>query len=289
MSSEDAPAVPRGAGRESAAEVHTAVDGGRLRLVPGSGPAVVFLHGAGSGVDTPLFGALAAELTAGGVRVGRLEMPYRVAGRRAPDRAARLDAVALAALAIVSSGRDVAGPATGDRPDPGAGDLAEGGAGGGTGRPFALAGVSMGSRVAVRVGRQAGARGVLALGFPLRPPGRTATGTQKPSRQGELDDAGLPVLVVQGDRDPFGLPDPDPSRARLRYLVAGGDHSMRTRIRDGRPPGDAIAEAARVGAAYLLDRLGLPRPEQPSVLAGTSVPAGTGGTPGRESSVAGSG
>ncbi|WP_374216084.1 alpha/beta family hydrolase, partial [Frankia sp. AiPs1] len=72
-----------------------AVDGGRLRVVPGVGAStVVFLHGAGSGVDTPLFDALAARLGAAGVRVARLEMPYRVAGRRAPDRPARLDAVA---------------------------------------------------------------------------------------------------------------------------------------------------------------------------------------------------
>ncbi|WP_095212676.1 alpha/beta fold hydrolase [Frankia sp. AvcI1] len=205
-----------------------AVDGGRLSVVPGIGAStVVFLHGAGSGVDTPLFEALAVRLGAAGVRVARLEMPYRVAGRRAPDRPARLDAVATAAIEAL-----------------------------GTPRPLVLAGVSMGSRVAMRVAVGSGARGVLALGFPLRPPGTTAAGGPKPSRQGELDGAGVPVLVVQGDRDAFGRPEPDPALDRRVHLVAGGDHSFRTRVRDGRPAGDAVAEAARVGAAFLLDRLG---------------------------------
>nr|WP_175084373.1 alpha/beta family hydrolase [Candidatus Frankia nodulisporulans] len=228
VTTESGPAA--GPGREGATEVHTAVDGGRLRLVPGDGPTVVFLHGAGSGVDTPLFNALATALAAGGARIGRLEMPYRVAGRRAPDRAARLDAVALAAVST---------------------HVAD------TGRPFALAGVSMGSRVAMRVAGPLGARGVLALGFPLRPPGRTAAGEPKPSRQHELDEVGLPVLVVQGERDPFGRPEPDASRERRLHLVRGGDHSFRTRVRDGRAPEEAVAEAAHVGAAYLLGLLGL--------------------------------
>ncbi|WP_243407045.1 alpha/beta family hydrolase [Frankia canadensis] len=211
-------------------DVLTAVDGGRLRLVPRIGTStVLFLHGAGSGVDTPLFEALAAGLAAAGVRVGRLEMPYRVAGRRAPDRPARLDAVAVAAAEALA----VAGP-------------------------LALAGVSMGSRVAMRVATTVGARGVLALGFPLRPPGTTAAGQPRPSRQGELDGAAVPVLVVQGDRDPFGCPRPDPARDRRVHLVAGGDHSFRTRVRDGRPAGDAVAEAARVGAAFLLGVLASP-------------------------------
>ncbi|MCL9797764.1 alpha/beta family hydrolase, partial [Frankia sp. AgKG'84/4] len=93
-------------------------------------------------------------------------------------------------------------------------------------------------------------------GFPLRPPGTTAAGEPKPSRQGELDGAGVPVLVVQGDRDLFGRPEPDAGRDRRVHLVAGGDHSLRTRLRDGRPAGEALAEAARVGADFLLGQLG---------------------------------
>ncbi|THJ75331.1 alpha/beta hydrolase [Candidatus Frankia alpina] len=215
---------------------HIAVDGGRLRVVPGTGAStVLFLHGAGSGGDTPLFDALAALLGVAGVRVARLEMPYRVAGRRAPDRPARLDAVATAAIEAL-----------------------------GAPRPLALAGVSMGSRVAMRVAARTGVRAVLALGFPLQPPGTTAAGQPKPSRQGELDGAGVPVLVVQGDRDSFGRPAPDPVLDRQVHLVVGGDHSFRTRVRDGRPAGDAVAQAARVGAAFLLERLGSPAPTRES-------------------------
>ncbi|WP_035739627.1 alpha/beta hydrolase family protein [Parafrankia elaeagni] len=229
------------------------VDGGRLRTVPARaaglarpGATVVLLHGAGSGTDTPVLTALAGRLTAAGVRVAALEMPYRVAGRRAPDRPARLDAVLTAATEVL-------------------------------GRPavLGLAGASMGSRVAVRCARAVGARAVLALGFPLLPPGG------RPSRAPELAGAGVPVLVVQGERDAFGTPVPhpapgphpaspdpaspdpaspdpassDPARAVSLHIVAGADHSFRVRLRDARTVDDVTAEAADVGATWLLGHL----------------------------------
>lgn len=208
------------------------VDGGRLRTVPARaaglarpGATVVLLHGAGSGTDTLVLTALAGRLTAAGVRVAALEMPYRVAGRRAPDRPARLDAVLTAATEAL-------------------------------GRPEALglAGASMGSRVAVRCARAVGARAVLALGFPLLPPGG------RPSRAPELAGAGVPVLVVQGERDAFGTPEPDPAppdpaRAVSLHVVAGADHSFRVRLRDARTVEDVTTEAADVGATWLLGHL----------------------------------
>lgn len=202
------------------------VDGGRLTVVPdlperaGDRPVVVLLHGAGSGTDTPVLTRLAELLVAGGAVVGRLEMPYRVAGRRAPDRPARLDAVLLAAVGALGSPPRLA-----------------------------LAGASMGSRVAVRTARAAGARGVLALGFPLHPPGG------RPSRQDELADAGVPVLVVQGERDPFGRPEPDQARGVEVHVVAGADHSFRTRRSDGRSVAEVADEAASLGARWLLGLL----------------------------------
>ena len=208
------------------------VDGGHLRVVPapaggpkvGDGPlgdaTAVLLHGAGSGTDTPVLVALADRLTAAGVRVARLEMPYRVAGRRAPDRPARLDAVLAAAV-------DALG-----RP-----------------RRLVFAGASMGSRVAVRCARPLGARGVLALGFPLVPPGN------RPSREPELRGAGVPVLVVQGSRDSFGIPVADPAADIAVHVVTGADHSFRVRVKDGRPHAEVVAEAADVGSRWLLDRL----------------------------------
>jgi predicted alpha/beta-hydrolase family hydrolase len=205
-------------------------------IVPGC--AVVLLHGAGSGTDVPVLAQLAELLVDAGVDVARLEMPYRVAGRRAPDRATRLDAVLRAAVAALS------------------------------GAPVALAGRSMGARVACRCARDVGAAGVLALGFPLYPAGSagrppSAQGTMitpplaggRPDRGAELAGTGVPVLVVQGDRDRFGMPQPDAARGIEVHVVAGADHEFHTRARDRRNTIDAVAEAARVGAAWLVGRL----------------------------------
>ncbi len=228
--------------------VHS-VDGGQLIVVPvadsadtmdvvivgSSGitggvdgpPVVVLLHGAGSGTQTPVLSSLAELLMAGGVIVARLEMPYRVAGRRAPDRAPRLDAVLTAAVEAL-------------------------------GRPsrLALAGASMGSRVAVRTASRVGARTVVALGFPLLPPGRGETA----GRQGELSGAGVPVLVIQGERDVFGRPEPDAARGRQVIVVAGADHSFKVRVRDGRPASEVVDEAAGLAARWLLRHLDVTAP-----------------------------
>jgi predicted alpha/beta-hydrolase family hydrolase len=211
------------------------VDGGLLMLEPPvPGPRTralaVLLHGAGSGTDVPVLRALAARLRASGVEVGRLEQPYRVAGRRMPDRAERMDAVLRAAVAALRA----AGPAA-RAP-----------------LPLLLAGRSMGSRIACRCARDLAAAGVLAFGFPLLPPGG------RPSRGEELDRAGVPVLVVQGERDSFGVPGPAPDRTV--HVVAGADHVLRPRKRDGRTEAECVAEAVDVGAGWLL---GLLAPRSP--------------------------
>jgi predicted alpha/beta-hydrolase family hydrolase len=61
---------------------------------------------------------------------------------------------------------------------------------------------------------------VLALAFPLRPPSRPER-----TRAPELEAAGVPVLVIQGERDPFGAPGDFP--ARVRVVGVPGDHSLR--------------------------------------------------------------
>jgi predicted alpha/beta-hydrolase family hydrolase len=76
-----------------------------------------------------------------------------------------------------------------------------------------------------------GAVGVLCLAFPLHPPGRPAV-----SRIDELEAVTVPTLVVQGDRDPFGMPPPGPRRAVVRVAA---DHSLRT------DPDSVAAAAAR--------------------------------------------
>lgn len=227
---------------QTAVETVLSVDGAALSVVPGVAspvaagrnvdvaerpfrttdgpPVVVLLHGAGSGTQTPVLRRLAELLGASGVTVARLEMPYRVAGRRAPDRAPRLDAVLTAAVDAL-------------------------------GRPprLALAGASMGSRVAVRTARQVGARGVVALGFPMHPPG------DRPSRADELSGAGVPVLVLQGERDSFGRPEPDAARQIQVVVIAGADHSFKVRVRDARSVEEVVDEAAGLAARWLAVRL----------------------------------
>jgi hypothetical protein len=78
--------------------------------------------------------------------------------------------------------------------------------------------------VACRTAAATGATAVLCLAFPLQPP-RRAPAAPAPSRLAELDAVAVPVLVVQGERDPFGVPPPAPDRT---VVTVAGDHSLRT-------------------------------------------------------------
>ena len=179
--------TPHGQAR---AHVHS-VDGPRGWLVLG--------HGAGGGVAARDLVAAAEAATADGIAVALVEQPYRVAGRRSPAPARQLDA---AWLAVVERLRDDL--------------LGE--------RPLVVGGRSSGARVACRTAGATGAAGVVCLAFPLQPPRRKA-GEPPPSRLGELDAVTVPVLVVQGARDPFGMPPPGSART---VVQVNGDHSLRT-------------------------------------------------------------
>lgn len=154
--------------------------------------AVLLLgHGAGGGITAPdLVAATAAALEAR-VSVVLVEQPYRVAGRRAPAPAGQLDT---AWLAVVEHVR---------------GDL-----------PLIFGGRSSGARVACRNATAGGAIGVLCLAFPVHPPGRP-----EKDRLPELAAPVVPVLVVQGQRDPFGVPPAAPGR---EVVLLRGDHSLRS-------------------------------------------------------------
>lgn len=148
--------------------------------------ALVLGHGAGRGTDTPDLAALAKRLPGQGVNVVLVDQPWVVAGKRVAPGPKILDEVWVAV-----------NDATRFR------------------CPVVMGGRSAGARVACRTARSLGAVGVLALAFPLHPPGKPDR-----SRLSELAGCGLPALVVQGQRDPFGRPDEFPiTAARSRALV----------------------------------------------------------------------
>jgi len=154
-------------------------------------------HGAGGGVDTPDLLVLARALPTSGITVVRVEQPWHVAGRKVVAPPPTLDRAWLAAVSAL-----------------------------GVDHPLVLGGRSAGARVACRTAGELGAVGVVALAFPLHPPGRP-----EKTRLPELDlpsAGGLPVLVLQGTRDTFGGPlDVPAAPGRLVVPVEGGDHSFR--------------------------------------------------------------
>jgi predicted alpha/beta-hydrolase family hydrolase len=178
-------------------EVATAHGPARLDIdQPATAPLslLVLGHGAGGGVDAVDLVAVRDAALAAGVAVARVTQPYRVAGRRAPAPAGQLDR-AFAAVVEAACARVPAGV------------------------PLIVGGRSSGARVASRTAEGLGATGVVALAFPLHPPGRPDR-----SRAGELPSA-LPTLVVSGDRDPFGVP---PGSGTIEVqVIPGATHDLR--------------------------------------------------------------
>lgn len=209
----------------------------RVQLVVPRRPAalVVLGHGAGGDTTAPAVVAVADALAAAGVAVARVDQPYRVAGRRTPAPAPQLDEAMLAVVAVLRTERALAG------------------------RPLVLGGKSSGARVACRVAGATGAVGVVALGFPLHPPG-----APERSRVGELLGAGCPALVCQGSRDAFGTPYDviaaiDRAPAVTVHPVEGGDHSFVARRSAGRTTAECLAEVADVVVAWVLAQTGQAR------------------------------
>lgn len=169
----------------------------RAHLHRPAGPAAAALvlgHGAGGGVGAKdLLAAAGAALQAGWLAV-LVEQPYRVAGRRAPAPAKQLDAAWRAVLAELAET-----------------ELA--------GLPVVTGGRSSGARVACRTAGDGVASGVLCLAFPLLPPGKEANRTRLP----ELAGLEVPVLVVQGSSDRFGVPPAAPGR---QVVALRGTHSL---------------------------------------------------------------
>ncbi len=160
---------------------------------------MVLGHGAAGGVEAPDLAAATQAAVSLGVSVALVEQPYRVAGRRSPAPAQQLDAAWVAAVEGLRE----------DQLD---------------GLPLIVGGRSSGARVACRTAAQTGAFAVLCLAFPLQPPARRGK-APSPGRLDELEQVTVPVLVVQGERDRFGIPPAAPGR---EVAIVPGDHSLRT-------------------------------------------------------------
>jgi len=199
---------------------------------------LVLAHGAGAGHRHPFMSSVARRLAAAGIDVVTFNFLYMEHGRRVPDRANVLEgcftAVLTAAVARVTSAAS----------------------------RVVIGGKSMGGRMATHLAAQGieGVAGTLALGYPLHPPGQP----DRP-RIEHLPRIGMPVLIVQGERDTFGTPaelspviEGIPAAVRL-HVVAGGDHSLVVRGQKT----DVVHEAV---CAVIADWMsGLEAPARPGV------------------------
>ncbi|MGW0786916.1 alpha/beta hydrolase family protein [Streptomyces sp. NPDC002911] len=167
----------------------------RITWIPAKRARLVLAvsHGAGGGIEARDLQALAAVLPGRRVTVALVEQPWRVAGKKLAPAPRTLDtgwrglwpALTTPGLPVVAGGR------------------------------------SAGARVACRTAAELSARAVLALSFPLHPPGRP-----EKSRADELLGAGGPILVVQGGRDPFGRPEEFPPGEHGLVEVPYADHGF---------------------------------------------------------------
>jgi uncharacterized protein len=207
--------------RKSVKEIHTPVGMARAHLWRPPHPcgAVVLGHGAGGSSWSGDLLAL-TSLTADGWLVVLVEQPWRVAGRSVATPPAQLDVAWLAVMAALTSGR------------------------GGLPRPWVVGGRSSGARVACRTAGAVRPDAVLALSFPLHPPGRP-----EKSRACEahlVTGAGTRLGVIQGEKDPFGSPEDVRSAlgAAAEVVQARGTHAFT------KTPTDVLA-AARTFLSHL--------------------------------------
>jgi len=200
--------------RMTVKEIDTPVGMARAHLWRPPRPcgSVVLGHGAGGSSWSADLQAL-TFLAARGWLVVLVEQPWRVAGRTVATPPAQLDVAWLAVMAALTSGR------------------------GGLPRPWVVGGRSSGARVACRTAGAVRADAVLALSFPLHPPGRPER-----SRAGEarmVTDAGTRLTVIQGEKDPFGSPAEvrDALGAGAEVAAVRGTHSFT------KTPTDVLAAA----------------------------------------------
>jgi uncharacterized protein len=202
-------------------EIDTPHGPARAHVHPADEPqgALVLGHGANGGVGAPDLVAVTEVALAERFSVALVEQPYLVAGRRSPAPARQLDAAWTAVVQHLRE-RELSGLA------------------------LIVGGRSAGARVACRTAADSGALAVLCLAFPLHAPGRSQAGK---TRQPELDGVRVPTLVVQGARDPFGMPEASSTRS---VVTVPGNHSLKTDL-------DAVTAAVRDWLPSIANRGGV--------------------------------
>ena len=204
-----------------------------LSVYPSDRPyaGLVLAHGAGAGQSSRFMVLAATEAAARGVTTATFDFPYVIERRKVPDKTAVLEESWRAALAAAQK-------------DPAF-----------LGLPIFIGGKSMGGRIASHIAAQhvEGIRGLVFFGYPLHPPGRPDE-----RRDAHLPDVCVPMLFVQGTRDPFGRADD--IKAMLPTLHAGaavhevvdGDHSFKVRKSiAGRSQDAVFAELFDAAAAFI--------------------------------------
>jgi uncharacterized protein len=177
-------------------ELETPFGVARAHVRPVESPlaGLVLGHGAGGGIESPDLVAAAEAAASAGLSVALVEQPYRVAGRRSPPPASQLDSAWTSVVRKLLEG-----------------PLA--------GLPILTGGRSSGARVACRTAAETDSVALVCFAFPLHPPGHP-----EKSRLPELDAVDVPMLIVQGESDPFGTPPTSPNRTVVRIP---GTHSLR--------------------------------------------------------------
>ncbi|MBW3595611.1 MAG: dienelactone hydrolase family protein [Actinobacteria bacterium] len=186
---------------------------------------LVLAPGAGAPMDSDFMRDVASMIAADGVRVCRFNFVYQELGRKAPDRQNVLE----------DTYRAVIG---GLRPDT---------------ATLVAGGKSLGGRIASMVAAAgADVDGLVFLGYPLHPPGKPER-----IRKSHLPSISVPMLFVEGTRDPFcPLATLEDVRAELTApnevaVIDDGDHSFKVRKTSGRSTSDSWAEVAAATATWL--------------------------------------
>ena len=188
---------------------------------PAGGPPIALAHGAGVGPQHIAMVTLAREIASHGLRVVRFAFPYMAAGRSRPDRDDVLLDTWRAVIAALGE------PAR-----------------------LAIAGRSLGGRMASMVADECGVRALICFAYPFHPPGKP-----EKMRTEHLGELRTPTLIVQGERDPFGNREEVPGfglpeRIRIAWIT-DGDHGYMPRKRSGVTIEENMATAATAAATFL--------------------------------------